>query len=401
MENLFLKQLNHTKVNGNSYEGFYPKYEAEGYRKAKMGSGNNIVLPDNLNAIYREQTESVDKDNQHIKSIELSYKNTNEKLGRENEILSDINHKVKTERIPCLEQQRNQVRETIADMKSNPQAYLGEKIDRTSYYIGTTILVLLTFYLIVFYSSASYSAFFRIYVPGVNLREAMLDPKTFIKALNDGFGELLFILLMPFIFLALGYLIHKFFENKSIINYLKVMLLFMVAFVFDGFIAYKITEGIESVNQTLLSEDYTLETAIKDINFWVVIFAGFVTYIVFGVVFDFVMRARQNSDRIGLLIKLKYEKIAEIENAIDEEYKNIESNEKQIDKNKIEITKNDEDMLSPVISLEDIKRTHYQFMSGWKNYMLEISMPMDSIAESDKIANHCLENYIYNITKTY
>ena len=131
------------------------------------------------------------------------------------------------------------------------------------------------------------------------------------------------------------------------------------------------------------------------------IFAGFVTYIVCGVVFDFVMRARQNSDRIGLLIKLKYEKIGEIENAIDEEYKNIEINEKQIDKNKIEITKNDEDMLSPVISLEDIKRTHYQFMSGWKNYMLEISMPMDSIAESDKIANHCLENYIYNITKTY
>ena len=255
MDTLLLKEINQTKVNGKIYEGFCPKYEAEGYRKAKMGSGNNIVLHDNLNAIYREKIESVDKDNQHIKSIELSYKNTNEKLGRENEILSDINHKVKTERIPCLEQQRNQVRETIADMKSNPHAYLGEKIDRTSYYIGTTILVLLTFYLIVFYSSASYSAFFRIYVPGVNLREAMLDPNTFIKALNDGFGELLFILLMPFIFLALGYLIHKFVDKKPIINYLKVLLLFMVAFVFDGFIAYKITEGIESVNQTLLSED--------------------------------------------------------------------------------------------------------------------------------------------------
>jgi len=72
MENLFSKQLNQTKVNGNKIEVYSAKYEAEGYRKAKVGSGNSIVLPDNLNAIYREHLESVDNDNQRINLIKLS-----------------------------------------------------------------------------------------------------------------------------------------------------------------------------------------------------------------------------------------------------------------------------------------------------------------------------------------
>jgi hypothetical protein len=395
------KELSPAKVNGSKFEFPSPVHKTEGYYKAEMVAGNIIVLQDNLNARYREYTENVEKSDQHSDPIKLPYLNSNDNLQRENVSLSEINRKMKSETIPYSEQQIEQLKKSIADIRSNPKEYLGEKTDKISFYIGATILVLLTCFLVIFYSSASYSGFFRVFEPGVNLREAMLDPNTFIKAVKDGIGELLFILLMPFIFLALGYLIHKFIEKKSLVSYLKVFLLLIVAFAFDSFLAYKITEGMESVNQTILSEEYTVGKALIDVNFWVVIFSGFVSYIVWGLVFDFVMKAYQILDKMGTIIKLKNDKISEFEETIYAKQKEIDDNEKMINKNRIEMSKNDEIIVKPIVSIEAVRRIHHEFMVGWKQYQIATNMSVEIIKEADKIANHCLENFIYNLTKTY
>jgi hypothetical protein len=394
-----LNELVTTSLNGNRLAENHSDYEAKGYLKAQNASGHFIAIENNLHALYEEYKENVKRDSQRQNMIKLPFRNKVDKLKRKNIELENIIKKGKSERIPFIQEQIEQLKEKIAEIKRNPQAHLGEKLEKTSYYIGSTILIFLTLYLFIFYSSASFSGFFREFEPGVNLREAMLDPNTFIKAYHHGVGELSFILLMPFIFLALGYLIHKFIDKKSIVNYLKVSLLLTVTFIFDGFLAYKISEGIYSVNIGLFAEEYTISKALTEVDFWVVIFAGFVAYIVWGLVFDFVIKACRNLDRIGMLIKLKNEKIHEKEDTIFKAQNNIDAYRKQVNDNNIQIANNENLIVNPIIVMDEIKRIHFQFMSGWKNLMIERDMPLKSIMESDKIANYCLETFKYKLTK--
>jgi hypothetical protein len=206
---------------------------------------------------------------------------------------------------------------------------------------------------------------------------------------------------MPFVFLALGYLIHKFISKKSPVSYLKVFMLLSVTFLFDGFLAFKITEGIESVNQTLLSEKFTVLKALKEVNFWVVIFAGFVTYIVWGLVFDFVMETKQNFDQIGILMKRDKEKINDLEERICEAGRMNDRYQKQIDKYNLEIAENDHLLKYPEFPLILLERVHHEFMTGWNDYMIENCSEVSDLKNVDSEATHCLKNFIYNKTKTY
>ena len=402
METLLKEQIpaifNGGKINGY---GNTVNYEDMGHEKSKNSFGKFIALENNLKALYEEFKQKAKNDIQRQNLIKTPFKKNIEKLNRQNSVLEGIIKKEKEERIPSLQNKIELLKDNLADIKSNPQSYLSERIDKAGQYIGITILLFLTLYLFIFYSSASYSGFFRNFEPGVNLREAMLDPKAFINAFYDGIGELLFILTMPFIFLSLGYLIHKFNEKKSISNYLKVTLILIVAVVFEGVLAYKITEGIYSVNIIMNSPEFTIIKALKEINFWVVIFAGFVTYIVWGILFDFVIKAHRNSDQIGTLIRINNEKINDTEDKILQIQKNIDNCHGKINKHNLEKAKYEDWMEIPLIETDDLNRIHYQFMTGWKNHQLELKMSDDYIRVTDNISLSCLESFKEKLIKTY
>ena len=82
-----------------------------------------------------------------------------------------------------------------------------------SYAIGTAILLLLTLYLVLFYSSTGFSVLYDVPVAG----NGIFNPAVLSLALNRGGGAVGFVILFPVIFLAVGFATYVALEkyNKS------------------------------------------------------------------------------------------------------------------------------------------------------------------------------------------
>ncbi len=70
--------------------------------------------------------------------------------------IEKINNKIEEwkEKIPTLKNE-------ILHIKENPSTIMKDKVSKVGFYIGLFILLALTIYLFIFYSSASYSGFFK------------------------------------------------------------------------------------------------------------------------------------------------------------------------------------------------------------------------------------------------
>lgn len=212
------------------------------------------------------------------------------------------------------------LKQDIIDINSSPATKDGASW--VSFIIGLVILVGLTIYLFMFYTSATYSAFFKDFTPEDNeVAKAIFDAQALSKAWEDGVMELLLILTIPFAFLGLGYLIHKFQEQEGWAKYVKIMLLMLITFVFDAILAYSIEEKIYKVEQMGALTDmveYSVGMALTTPAFWMIIFAGFVVYVIWGFVFDFTMDGYDKLDVVKQKVLAKEREIRNIQDHIEE-----------------------------------------------------------------------------------
>lgn len=188
-------------------------------------------------------------------------------------------------------------------------------IDRTNklnFWIGLVIIAVMTVYLFLFYSSTAYSAFFRNFDVGESIQEAMFDGGAIQKAFAAGLFEGCFILFLPIIFLGLGFVAYNIgVTAKGIEKYAKTILLYILTFAFDFLLAYKISKAFYDI-EALLSEvkmpPFTISVAFTNMDFWIVIFCGFVSYVIWGLVFGFVMRCHsQLTNNKSTLLNLTQE----------------------------------------------------------------------------------------------
>lgn len=220
------------------------------------------------------------------------------------------------------------INKRIAYIQTHPEEFGTDPMSKVMLWISGTILAFLTLYLFVFYSSASYSAFFKEFTPDNNvITQAIFDTSALSEAANMGATALMFILLIPFIFLGLGFLIHIFQVGKNMAGYLKVAAVIVTTFIYDALLAYEITEkiyNIKSEGSFEESVEFSFSLAMTSVNFWVIIFSGFVVYIIWGFVFDSAMHSYQNLDKtqreIRQLTKFKNdhrERIANLKDIIN------------------------------------------------------------------------------------
>lgn len=175
-------------------------------------------------------------------------------------------------------------------------------------FIEILLAVLLLGYLWIFYSTATFSAFFKDADSlSSNVVNIFLDPTAISEAWSKGFGVGLFITLFPFIFVTLGYMTfskensedeyikeYKNPKDNNIINQgkkvagkigkkLQILFILCIAFAYDVLIAYIIANNV--YKQTIeLGRDqvFNWEICIRDPHFWLIIGAGFIVYIIFG-----------------------------------------------------------------------------------------------------------------------
>lgn len=201
--------------------------------------------------------------------------------------------------------------------------------DRVSFFIASAILAVLTLYLFLFYVSAIYNAF--LFDPakaaeeglrtGRELSVTIFNGEAFQKAWASGLMTFAFVGSAPSIVLGLGFLIHHFQRVKRNI---VVWVIVAVTLLFDILIAYEIVAQIHRI-KVLTGEvtgDYTVATMAQSAEFWIIVMAGFVVYIIWGFILQVVLEGVEKFHPARVAERRIRETISALEDAcarIDEE----------------------------------------------------------------------------------
>lgn len=250
-------------------------------------------------------------------------------------------------------------------------------VDRTNklnFWIGLIILFFLSVYLFVFYSSTTYSALIRDFNEEIsNGVPPLHDGQAVVNAFRSGFIGGCIVLLLPFIFMGLGFVAYNIeSNNKGFSKYLKILLIYGITFIFDILMAVLIDKGIYDAEKIFSPEDlpeYTIGMAFTDIRVWITIFCGFVSYVIWGLVFGFVMRCHsQLTNNKSTLLNLTQElgRLTEIHSKAQSAVTQIQQSVNQIEAN---IKQKERDRDAKIRYDFDAMRQHLaDYYHGWVAY---------------------------------
>jgi hypothetical protein len=298
-----------------------------------------------------------------------------------------------------------QLTEEIKTLEDTPEKLLpgASRPDPFTIYLGAFLAVVLSLCLYFFYVTTGYEAFFDNPLSDSDamlgfeegdlsgLFPTIFDPKALGNAVADAN---VYLLLFPFIFLSLGFVLHKFYESKK--WYFAVAIL-MFTFAFDTLLAYKIGEKAHQMKIMfeLVEGDWTLIRAMKDPNFLAIIFAGFVVYVIWSLLLNICFKAHQNpvysaiAKRQEQIAKCKYE-IASRLDRWREEKANIEQ---QIEQNKTQIETCRAMVNGKIISWQALEKRLDTFASGWLSYIIQSSSSESDIEEKTSTVSSVVDQF--------
>ncbi|TDW48737.1 hypothetical protein EV144_103254 [Flavobacterium sp. 270] len=292
----------------------------------------------------------------------------------------------------------DQIKNEIIEVKRNPDKYGIEdgKGLKAQFYIGLFLLLPITLYVLVFYISASYSAFFKEF-SNDSLTAAIFDADAFSNSFKASWLEGVLVITIPFVFMGLGYVIHMVQKGKGIKNVFRMIALFLTTFLFDALLAYQIEKKIYEFNKTTDSAPYNLNIALGEAEFWMIIFAGFVVYIIWGLVFDFVMKEFENIDKIRAFIRGKKEKMVDLDKLKTEYVNKINDFKQQI----VTITGKISELQSKidgfVFPVKEYLHYHHQYKEGWFQAIgTEIALPY---REKEELLESCEQHSEEHLSK--
>lgn len=283
-------QIVGTTIGGDVIVASNMNWKMEGITDAGTSKGDQNAFRAGFTSCFARvrNSQELDKDLQDKMKVQLN----TEKIGLEGDLATE---KGKLEVAQArLESAKSAVTAKQREL-ANAQSGIvnGEKTLRLNFLIGVGIIAMLTIYLFIFYSSTAFSAFFRDFDAGDSLTEAMFDGNAIIDAFKGSFFEGCFILFMPVIFLGLGYVAHGFSTtDKGMVLYVKTVLLYLLTFAFDCLLAYKISQAFYEIERAITLTEmppFSIRLAFTNNDFWIVIFCGFVSYVIWGLVFSHVM----------------------------------------------------------------------------------------------------------------
>ncbi len=319
----------------------------------------------NLQEQMKAQTRAeIEKKEGGIAALEGKIKNCNDNI-------EDLNGKIED-----LQKEKNDIiagKETV------------NKNQRLQLIIGLIIIVPLTVYLFMFYSSTIYSAFFRDPETMDSLANAMFDSNALSSAYKGGVTGFLFVLLAPIIFMALGFILHNFSANKERLKYAAILL---VTFAFDCVLAYKIGEQLHEFKKLFdpsVTGNYSIIDGLKDVNTYAVIFCGFIAYFIWGLVFDIIMTAYDKLDLKKTQTASLTRKIADCKASINKENANISGFNDQINYIKKEISDLQYKLnKTSIFDYDIILRELANFFTGWMTQMTILMSGDDSAQKEAK-----------------
>jgi hypothetical protein len=364
-------------------------YYQSGWAASVKATGKPIVLRACLQNLFSSFEDQCRKQKLEQERLKQPYKEEQEKERTELkkcEIAIGVYEK-KEQDIESLIQEKNQ---HIVDVKHNPGKYIDEgKGMKAQFYVGLFMILPITLYLLVFYISASYSAFFKDFSDD-SLSAAIFDANSFTNSFKASWLEGLLVVTIPFVFMGLGYVIHMTQKNKKgFKNGLRIAALYLLTFSFDALLAYQIEKKIYDFNKTLNSPPYNLRIALGEAEFWMIIFAGFVVYVIWGLVFDYVMKEYENMDKIRMFIRAKREELVILDKQKNENTERISNFKQQLATivGKIALLQSKIDGF--VFPIKEYLNYHNQYREGWYQAIeTEIALPHK---EKTQLLENCEE----------
>lgn len=370
-----------------------------GFQQAGCAWGNPDILQTCLNLILRDYRGEED-------SRRNSYKALVEALKRESISLESQKKDFEKQlvdldansEIVAKKSRISELKEEIRELQANPKKILPDEdvSNKATFFVSLILISALTLYLFVFYSSAGDSAFFKNLATDLQIAQSsgnlsrvfnsIFDPNALPEAMKKGN---LFVLAFPVIFLSLGFLIHKIFEQK---NWILLGIILSVTFFFDSLIAYQIGSKLyyAQVLTGLATGTWNLGMAVKDVNFWSVILAGFVVYLVWSFIWGLCMREYLNSKPAKLSILKRREEIKEFESEISQSKatigQRISAITIKINENNITIDKYESMIKTRILMWDELERRLDTFMLGWLAYLAQWVQSPEKVQEKVKEA---------------
>jgi hypothetical protein len=351
-------------------------YYQSGFAASVKATGRPIVLKACLQNLYMSFEDQCRKQKLEQDRLKQPYREEQEKNRSELkkcDAAIGIYEKKEQDVIDSIDD----IKHEIVEVKRNPDKYGIEdgKGLKAQFYIGLILLLPITLYLLVFYISASYSAFFKEFSDD-SMTAAIFDADALTNSFTDSWLEGILVITIPFVFMGLGYVIHMVQKTKGTNTVFRMIALFAITFLFDGLLAFIIEKKIYDFNKTPDSLPYNLSIGVREAEFWMIIFAGFVVYIIWGLVFDFVMKEFENIDKIRAFIRGKKDKLIDLHKLKEETKIKIDDFKQQVVTINGKIAELQSKIDGFVFPVKEYLHYHHQYKEGWFQAIgTEIALP--------------------------
>ena len=375
-------------------------YNEYGFRVAGLSEGNPHTLVPCLQSVSwgirkEQETDATLQQELQAKLTAKKLELETERRNKEDEL--EASKEKQQEIATDIQAQKNKLTDLEdSRYKRNRDAWI-------TLIITTVLLIPFTVYFFIFYSSVAYSAFFKDFDISslgndgdFKLSQAIFDAAAFPNAWADGWGELLFILFMPIIFLAFGFVLNRWERENGWLKYVKIPGLILVAFIFDSLLSFEICEKIYNLDSMMSLEtrpSYSIPLAIQDPRFWVIICLGFVSYLIWGFVFGYFIKAWENLDLNQIRKREIEEKIAKLQKDLDAEKSNGLNLRGQISAIGPKISEIESQMsVSTRYDLAKIKLELHNFFAGWQTYLAALHKSEYEKQEATNLFNCMIES---------
>lgn len=206
----------------------------------------------------------------------------------------------------------------------------------------------------------------------------------------------MFILFMPFIFLAFGFVLNRWEREKGWLKYIKIPALIAVAFVFDSLLSFEICKKIYELNAMMqLGEvpPYSVKLALEDPTFWIIICLGFVSYLIWGFVFGYWIKALENLDMNPEKRKRMEERIEDTKKKLEVERQNCQRLRAESNAIEPKIKEIESQMgVSARYDIAKIKLELNNFFVGWQTYLAGLGKTSVVKLEATNLFNQMIDS---------
>lgn len=362
----------------------FPNPEEDGFMQSRINNGNLHALKIHINRLFHQMHLCSEAE---IKAYKNGFRSQLEQLFQQNNALSNRIASIKSVEKENIHEQIASCRAALGNMQQEKTMHESRQENVVVFNLLRSALVMLMGYLFVFYSSATLAAFFtqprQEPLPAVIYNINALE-----TAWDIGASVLIVVCAVPVLFFGMGYLLHNQLAVNRLTGFLRSLFLLGTVCLLHAVLCFEIASKLDTDGTT----GYTLQDAAGDTNFWMMLVAGFIVYVVWNMLLEIVLQLQKRRYRHQQAIREQKNRIRESEqklNRLDLEFKELTRQRQEI---KDQIVKLEEALNKRYLNIPACEQLLLAYLSGWIEWMNYRRMPSHEVEAAQQSVHVFLSN---------